>query len=210
MGGNFDPVHLFKIFLAAALVQNYVLAKFLGLCPYFGVSKKVETGVGMGLAVLFVMNLASVACWAAQNFLLAPTDVNLIFLATGYRLDLQFLQTVVFILIIAVLVQLVEMFLKKANPALYEALGVYLPLITTNCAILGVVLINVKANYNVAECIAESFGGALGFTLALVLMGGIRERLDVTYVPESFRGPPIAFCTASLMALSFMGFTGML
>jgi electron transport complex protein RnfA len=205
-----DPAHLFKIFLAAAFVNNYVLMMFLGLCPYFGVSKKVETGVGMGFAVLFVMTLASVGSWLSWNLLLKPGQWNLISLATGQDVDLTFLQTVVFILIIAVLVQLTEMFLKKANPTLYEALGVYLPLITTNCAILGVALINIKNEYNLIECIAESFGAALGFGIALVLMGGIRERLDVTHVPKAFQGPPIAFCTAALMALSFMGFSGML
>lgn len=205
-----DPVHLLKIFLAAAFVNNYVLMMFLGLCPYFGVSKKVETGVGMGFAVLFVMTLASVGSWLSYNLLLKPGQWNLVSLATGQDVDLTFLQTVVFILIIAVLVQLTEMFLKKANPTLYEALGVYLPLITTNCAILGVALINIKNEYNLIECIAEAFGAALGFGIALVLMGGIRERLDVTHVPKVFQGPPIAFCTAALMALSFMGFSGML
>lgn len=206
----FDPIHLLKVFLAAAIVNNYVLMKFLGLCPYFGVSKKVETGVGMGAAVMFVMVLASVGSWVAWHFLLKPGPFNLISLATGQDVHLEFLQTVVFILIIAVLVQLTEMFLKKANPTLYEALGVYLPLITTNCAILGVALINIKAEYDLLECLAEAVGAALGFGIALVLMGGIRERLDVTHVPKAFQGPPIAFCTAALMALSFMGFTGML
>jgi electron transport complex protein RnfA len=205
-----DPVKLFKIFLAAALVNNYVLMKFLGLCPYFGVSKKVETGVGMGFAVIFVMSLASVGSWVAWNFLLKPGDWNIITALSGQEIHLEFLQTVVFILIIAVLVQLTEMFLKKANPVLYEALGVYLPLITTNCAILGVALINIKANYNLVECLFEAFGAGLGFTIALVLMGGIRERLEVTHIPKTFQGPPIAFCTAALMALSFMGFSGML
>lgn len=205
-----DPVHLLKIFLAAAFVNNYVLMKFLGLCPYFGVSKKVETSVGMGFAVLFVMVLASVGSWFSWVFLLKPSEWNLITFLTGQEVDLTFLQTVVFILIIAVLVQLTEMFLKKANPTLYEALGVYLPLITTNCAILGVALININSNYNLIECIAEAFGAALGFSIALIMMGGIRERLDVTHVPKAFQGPPIAFCTAALMALSFMGFSGML
>lgn len=207
----FDPARLTQIFLAAAFSNNYVLMKFLGLCPYFGVSKKVETGVGMSFAVLFVMTLASVGSWVAYHFLLAPGEYNLVgALAGDPNLDLTFLQTVVFILIIAVLVQLTEMFLKKANPALYEALGVYLPLITTNCAILGVALINIKSEYNLLESIAEAFGAAFGFGIALVLMGGIRERLDVTHVPHAFQGPPISFCVAALMALSFMGFTGMI
>lgn len=205
-----DPAALLAIFFKAAFVENYVLMKFLGLCPYFGVSKKVETGIGMGFAVLFVMTLASVGSWVSWNFLLSPGKWNILQAITGQPVNLEFLQTVVFILIIAVLVQLTEMFLKKANPTLYEALGVYLPLITTNCAILGVALINITRNYTLIECIAESFGAALGFGIALVLMGGIRERLDVTHVPKAFQGPPIAFCTAALMALSFMGFSGML
>jgi Na+-translocating ferredoxin:NAD+ oxidoreductase subunit A len=191
-----DPLHLLKIFFAAAFVNNYVLMKFLG--------------VGMSFAVLFVMTLASVGSWVSFHFVLKPGPYNIIQQVTGKAIDLTFLQTVVFILIIAVLVQLTEMFLKKANPTLYEALGVYLPLITTNCAILGVALINIQADYDLMECIAESFGAAFGFGIALVMMGGIRERLEVTHVPRAFQGPPIAFCTAALMALSFMGFSGML
>lgn len=207
---DIDLLHLFKIGLAAAVVNNYVLTKFLGLCPYFGVSKKVETGLGMAVAVVFVMVIASVGAWGANTFLLVPGEFNLITLVTGLKVDLSYLQTLVFILIIAVLVQVIEMFLKKANPSLYEALGVYLPLITTNCVVLGVVLINVSKKYDLLEGIAESVGAGVGFGIALLLMGGIRERLDVTHVPAAFKGPPIAFCTAALMALSFMGFTGML
>ncbi len=191
-----DITKLLSISLGAILVNNFVLVQFLGICPFMGVSKKTDTAIGMGFAVTFVMALASALCYPVNQLLIA--------------LDLAYMQTVAFILVIASLVQLVEMFLKKAMPALYEALGVYLPLITTNCAVLGVVLLNTQEGYNFIESVVYGATGGLGFLLAIVLFASIRERLQLTATPpKSFEGFPIALITAGLMALSFMGFSGL-
>lgn len=191
-----DITKLLSISLGAILVNNFVLVQFLGICPFMGVSKKTDTAIGMGFAVTFVMALASALCYPVNQLLIA--------------LDLAYMQTVAFILVIASLVQLVEMFLKKAMPALYEALGVYLPLITTNCAVLGVVLLNTQEGYNFIESVVYGATGGIGFLLAIVLFASIRERLQLTATPpKSFEGFPIALITAGLMALSFMGFSGL-
>ena len=183
------------ILIAALLSQNFILVKFYGICPFMGVSKKIDTALGMGMAVTFVMALASFACyWVYQLLVL---------------LDLAYMQTVAFILVIASIVQVVEMFLKKAVPALYKALGVFLPLITTNCAVLGVVLVNVAEKYNVLISTLNGAAGGLGFTLAIVLFASVRERVDKAECPESFKGFPIALITAGLLALAFMGFSGL-
>lgn len=186
---------LFDIALGAILVNNFILAQFLGICPFMGVSKKMDTSLGMGFAVIFVMGLASALCY----------PVNLLL----DKLNLSYMQTVAFILVIAALVQLVEMFLKKAVPTLYQALGVYLPLITTNCAVLGVVLLNVQNNYNFIESVVYGITGGVGFLLAIVLFSSIRERLEFSDPPKAFEGFPIALVTAGLMALCFMGFQGL-
>ncbi len=189
-------LQIVSILLSALLTENFVMVKFYGICPFLGVSKKVETAFGMGMAVTFVMALASAFTWIANKLLLIP-------------FDLGYLQTILFILIIAGLVQFVEMFIKKSMPSLYNALGIYLPLITTNCAVLGVTLLNVQ-NYPDSFIFALLYGifAALGFTLAIVLMAGIREFLDEDTVPESLRGFPIALITAGLMSIAFMGFSG--
>ena len=183
------------IILSAILTENFILVKFYGICPFMGVSKKSDTALGMGMAVTFVMALASALCWA----------VNLVLV----KLDLQYMQTVAFILAIASIVQFVEMFLKKAVPALYKARGVFLPLITTNCAVLGVVLINVQEGYNLLLSTVNGAAGGLGFTLAIVLFASVRERVDKAEPPECFKGFPIALITAGLLALAFMGFSGL-
>ena len=183
------------ILIAALLSQNFILVKFYGICPFMGVSKKIDTALGMGVAVTFVMALASAACWA----------INLLLVA----LELEYMQTVAFILVIASLVQVVEMFLKKFVPALYKALGVFLPLITTNCAVLGVVLINVQNGYDLLLSTVNGTAGGLGFTLAIVLFASVRERVDKADPPECFKGFPIALITAGLLALAFMGFSGL-
>ena len=183
------------ILIAALLSQNFILVKFYGICPFMGVSKKIDTALGMGMAVTFVMALASALCWL----------VNLILV----KLNLQYMQTVAFILAIASIVQFVEMFLKKAVPALYKALGVFLPLITTNCTVLGVVLINVQEGYNLLLSTVNGAAGGLGFTLAIVLFASVRERVDKAEPPECFKGFPIALITAGLLALAFMGFSGL-
>ena len=190
-----DITSLLSISLGAILVNNFILVQFLGICPFMGVSKKMDTAVGMGFAVIFVMGLASALCYPVNQLLV--------------RLDLEYMQTVAFILVIAALVQFVEMFLKKSIPTLYEALGVYLPLITTNCAVLGVVLLNVQENYNFIEYVVYGITGGVGFLLAIVLFASIRERLEFADPPKAFRGFPIALITAGLMALSFMGFSGL-
>ncbi len=186
---------LLDIALGAILVNNFILAQFLGICPFMGVSRKMDTSLGMGFAVIFVMGLASALCYPVNKLLLA--------------LHLNYMQTVAFILVIAALVQFVEMFLKKAVPTLYQALGVYLPLITTNCAVLGVVLLNVQNNYNFIESVVYGITGGVGFLLAIVLFSSIRERLEFSDPPKAFRGFPIALITAGLMALCFMGFSGL-
>ena len=189
-------MNFFSIFIGAVLVNNYVLAKFLGICPFLGVSKKVETALGMGFAVTFVMTLASIMTYLVQVTILD-------------NFGLQYLQTIAFILIIASLVQFVEMFLKKSSPSLYEALGVYLPLITTNCAVLGLAILNIQENFNLVETIVNALGAAIGFTLAIVLFAGIRERLELADVPESLKGFPIALITAGLMSIAFLGFSSL-
>ena len=184
------------ILIAALLSQNFILVKFYGICPFMGVSKKIDTAAGMGMAVIFVMAIAAAACWRVYEFLLVP-------------LNLTYMQTVAFILVIASIVQVVEMFLKKAVPALYKALGVFLPLITTNCAVLGVVLVNVQEGYNFLISVINGAAGGLGFTLAIVLFASVLERVDKAECPESFKGFPIALITAGLLALAFMGFSGL-
>jgi len=186
---------LLSIALGAVLINNFVLSQFLGICPFMGVSKKMDTAVGMGFAVIFVMGLASALCY----------PVNLLLQA----LDLKYMQTVAFILVIASLVQFVEMFLKKAVPSLYEALGVYLPLITTNCAVLGVVLQNAQKSYTFAESLTYGITGGVGFLMAIVLFASVRERMEFAKCPKSFEGFPIALVAASLIALAFMGFSGL-
>ena len=183
------------IIIAALLSQNFILVKFYGICPFMGVSKKIDTALGMGMAVTFVMALASAACYA----------VNLLLVA----LNVTYMQTVAFILVIASIVQVVEMFLKKAVPALYKALGVFLPLITTNCAVLGVVLVNVQNNYSFLISVINGAAGGLGFTLAIVLFASLRERVDKADPPECFRGYPLALIAAGFLALAFMGFSGL-
>ena len=187
---------LLSITLGAILANNFIFSQFLGCCPFLGVAKKVDTAVGMGVAVTFVMGLASAVCFVVNKYILIP-------------LDLAYMQTVAFILVIASLVQFIEMFLQKAMPALYTALGVYLPLITTNCAVLGVVLLNVQNGYNFIESVVYGITGGLGFLLAIVLFASIRERLVFADYPKCWDGFPIALITAGLMALAFMGFSGL-
>lgn len=186
---------LVSILLTAILTQNFVLAKFLGICPFLGVSKKLNTATGMSAAVIFVMALATAVTYPINKFLLV-------------KFDLEYLQTIVFILVIAALVQLVEIILKKYIPALYNALGIYLPLITTNCAVLGVVILNVDNGYNFAQSMFNSVGAGLGFMLAMVMFAGVRERLDSCDVPKFMQGLPITLVAASLVSVSFLGFTG--
>lgn len=187
---------LFSIALGAVLVENFIFNKFYGICPFLGVSKKVETASGMGMAVTFTMTIASAITWLIQHFVLTP-------------LNLDFMQTVVFILVIASLVQFIEMALQKMMPALYSSLGIYLPLITTNCAVLGVTLLNIQKNYNFIESVVFGFTAAIGFTVAIVLFASVRERLEFSDIPKSFEGFPIALVSASLMAIAFMGFSGL-
>ncbi len=184
------------IIVSAVLVNNYVLTKFLGICPFLGVSSKLETAVGMSFAVMFVMTLASTASWLVQTFILEP-------------FDLMFLQTIFFILIIASLVQFIEMLIHKTSPVLYQALGIFLPLITTNCAVLGVALLNVQQGQGFFASVLYGFGAAVGFALVLVLFAGLRERLSYAPVPDAFRGAPVALVTAGMMSLAFMGFSGL-
>ena len=186
---------LLAISLGAILANNFIFAQFLGICPFLGVSKKIDTAVGMGAAVTFVMGLASAFCFLINKVLVA--------------LDLAFMQTVAFILVIASLVQFVEMFLKKFVPTLYTALGVYLPLITTNCAVLGVALLNVQNDYNFIESVVYGITGGLGFLLAIFLFAAVREQTEFSETPKSFEGFPIALVTAGLIALAFMGFSGL-
>ncbi|WWR14796.1 electron transport complex subunit RsxA [Lachnospiraceae bacterium JLR.KK008] len=188
---------LLIILISSSLVSNVVLSQFLGLCPFLGVSKKVETAAGMGTAVIFVITLASAVAGLIYKFVLVP-------------LDITYLQTIVFILVIAALVQFVEMVLKKFMPALYTALGVYLPLITTNCAVLGVALNNVQKNYGIVAGIVNGFATAAGFTIAIVILAGIREKMEYNDVPQSFKGMPIVLVTAGLMAIAFCGFAGLI
>lgn len=191
-----DWTQLFSVALGAILVNNFIVAQFLGICPFMGVSKKVDTALGMGLAVIFVMGVASAVCWPINRFLLE---------ANG----LEFMQTVTFILVIAALVQFIEMFLQKAVPTLYQALGVYLPLITTNCAVLGVVLQNTQNGYDFLTSVVYGVTGGIGFLLVIVLFASVRERMEFAEFPKSFEGFPIALVAAGLIALAFMGFSGL-
>ncbi len=184
------------IIIAAILSQNFILVKFYGICPFMGVSKKIDTAAGMGMAVIFVMAIASAACWLVYEYLLVP-------------LGLVYMQTVAFILVIASIVQFVEMGLKKFVPALYKALGVFLPLITTNCAVLGVVLVNVQEGYNFLLSVLNGVAGGVGFTIAIVLFASLRERVEKADCPESFKGYPLTLIAAGLLALAFMGFSGL-
>ena len=183
--------------LAAVFVNNYILSQFLGICPFLGVSKKVETAAGMGVAVIFVMTLASAATYFIYNFILV-------------KLGIDYLYNIAFILVIAALVQFVEMFIKKSSPALYQSLGVYLPLITTNCAVLGVAVSNMQAGYIFILSILNGFGGAVGFTVSIILMAGIRERVEGNEHPKAFEGFPFALITAGLMSITFLGFQGLI
>ncbi|MGM9606680.1 MAG: electron transport complex subunit RsxA [Aristaeellaceae bacterium] len=188
---------LLSLAIFAIFAENFVLVQFLGICPFLGVSKKMDTALGMGMAVTFVMGLASLCTWAVNTYLLIPLGLD------------SFLQTVAFILVIAALVQFVEMFLKKVMPALYTALGIYLPLITTNCAVLGVALQNTQNGYGALMSVAYGVFGGLGFTLAIILFASVRERLEFAEYPKAFDGFPIALVTAGLLAMSFMGFSGL-
>lgn len=188
---------LLVILISSSLVSNVVLSQFLGLCPFLGVSKKTNTASGMGVAVIFVITLASAVAGVIYKYILKP-------------LDITYLQTIVFILVIAALVQFVEMFLKKFIPSLYKALGVYLPLITTNCAVLGVALTNVQKEYGILAGVVNGFATALGFTISIIILAGIREKMEYNDIPESFKGMPIVLVTAGLMAIAFCGFSGLL
>ncbi|MBQ5710948.1 MAG: electron transport complex subunit RsxA [Alistipes sp.] len=188
-----ESITLFAVVIGAIFVNNVVLSQFLGICPFLGVSSKVETSLGMGMAVTFVMALSSIVTWALQNYILVPFDI-------------VYMQTIVFILVIAALVQMVEIVLKKVSPSLYQALGIFLPLITTNCAVLGVAIIAVQKDFDLLTTVIYSVSIAVGFAVALVLFAGIRERLETEDVPAGMRGVPIALITAGLLAMAFMGF----
>jgi len=188
--------NLLTIFIAMVIVNNMVLAKFLGLCPFFGVSKKLSNAFSMGIAVTLVMLIASVSTSVIYNYILVPYEV-------------EFMNIVIYILVIASLVQIVELTIRRTNIILYNALGIYLPLITTNCAVLGITLINSAENYSILESTVSALGAGIGFTLVLIIMSGIREKLDLADSPKSMRGLPVAFITAALLALAFMGFSGM-
>ena len=190
-------MNLILLVLAGIFVNNYVMSQFLGICPFLGVSKKVDTAAGMGMAVIFVMALAAAAAWLVYNLILVP-------------LNITFLYNIAFILLIASLVQFVEMFLKKSAPALYQALGVFLPLITTNCAVLGVAVTNMQKGYNFIESVLNAVGGAAGFALATILFAGIRERIADNETPKAFDGFPMALITAGLMSIAFLGFSGLI
>lgn len=190
-------MNLLAIIFVAILANNIVLNQFLGICPYLGVSKRIETSIGMGMAVVFVMTMSSIVTWIVYNYLLEP-------------FGLVYLRTIAFILVIAGLVQLVETILKKTNPTLFRALGIYLPLITTNCAILGVALLNIQAGHNIIQTIVYAISVAIGFTIALVIMAGIRERLDLANVSSFLRGAAVTLVTAGILSLAFMGFKGMM
>lgn len=190
-------VNLLLIFISGAFINNVILSQFLGICPFLGISNKIKSAVGMGFSVIFVITTSSILCSLIYEYILYP-------------LDLGYLNTIVFIAVIACLVQLVEMVVKKFSPALYDSLGVYLPLITTNCAVLGVALINVEKGFDLAESIVNGFASALGFTISIILMAGIRERMEYNDIPKTFKGFPITLVTATLMAMAFYGFSGLL
>lgn len=189
-------MNLVLLFLSVVLVNNVITSQFMGICPFLGVSKKVDTAIGMGAAVTFVLTLASFITYFVQKLLIAT--------------NVEFLQTIAFILVIASIVQFVEMVIQKMSPSLYQALGVFLPLITTNCAVLGIALVNIDKGYNLIETMVNGFGAGIGFTLAIVLFAGIRERLELADIPESFRGFPITLISAGLMSIAFLGFTGLI
>jgi len=189
-------MNLILLFLSIVLVNNVITSQFMGICPFLGVSKKVDTAIGMGAAVTFVLTLASFITYFVQKLLEITNN--------------QFLQTIAFILVIASIVQFVEMVIQKVSPSLYQALGVFLPLITTNCAVLGIALVNVQNNYNLVETIVNGFGAGIGFTLSIVLFAGIRERLELADIPESFKGFPSTMIAASLMSIAFLGFSGLI
>ena len=191
-----DWGNLFAIAIAAILINNVILKRFLGLCPFLGVSKQLDAALGMGMAVIFVMTMASIVTFVIYHHILVPFDI-------------QYLRTIAFILVIATLVQFVEMVIEKTSPGLYRALGIYLPLITTNCAVLGVAVLNIDSSYSFVEMVVHGFSAGLGFTIALLLMAGIRERLDMADIPRSLKGVPIAFIVAGLMAIAFQGFSGL-
>lgn len=184
------------LIISAVFINNVILARFLGICPFLGVSKKIDTSIGMGMAVVFVLTVAGVVSWMVFNFVLAP-------------LGIEYLQTISFILVIASLVQLVEMVIQKSSPTLYQSLGIFLPLITTNCAVLGVAIINIQEGYTFLQTLFFSIGSAVGFAMALTLFAGIRERLALADIPKPFRGTAIALITAGLLSLTFMGFSGL-
>ena len=186
----------FAIIIGAIFVNNVVLAQFLGICPFLGVSSKVDTSLGMGAAVTFVMALASIVAWSIQEFILVP-------------LHIEYMQTIVFILVIAALVQMVEIVLKKVSPSLYQALGIFLPLITTNCAVLGVAILMIQKEFNLLQSFTYSVSTALGFALALVIFAGIRERLELDDMPKAMRGIPVSLIVAAILAMAFMGFSGL-
>ncbi len=206
-----DIQNLFIISISVIFINNFVFARFLGLCPYIGVSKQLDSAIGMGAAVTFVMTLASTVTWLIHNYLLSPVESNVFYHLFNLQTppDLTFLKTIAFILVIASLVQFVEMVIQKTSPALYKSLGIYLPLITTNCAILGVALLNIDENYVFIESVVHGFSAGLGFTLALVLMAGMREKLEMAKVPKALEGIPLAFIMAGLMSMAFLGFSGL-
>jgi len=191
-----DVGRLFAIAIGAILINNFVLKRFLGLCPFLGVSKQLDSALGMGFAVMFVMTMASIVTFGIYHYVLEPFHI-------------EFLRTIAFILVIATLVQFVEMVIEKTSPALYRSLGIYLPLITTNCAVLGVAVLNIDKSYSFVETVVHGFSAGIGFTIALLLMAGIRERLELADIPESLRGVPIAFIVAGLMSIAFLGFAGL-
>ena len=189
--------NILAIVFGAIFINNFVLSRFLGICPFLGVSKKVETSIGMGMAVTFVMGMASAVTWILEIYVLVPNQ-------------LEYLRTIVFILVIASLVQFVELVIRKVSPTLYQALGIFLPLITTNCAVLGVAILNIQLGYNLFESVVFGVAAAVGFTLALVIMAGIRERMELVFIPKNFRGVSIALIIAGILSIAFMGFQGMM
>lgn len=189
--------NIITIFFGAVFINNFVLSRFLGICPFLGVSKKVETSIGMGMAVTFVMGMASLVTWLLEYYVLVPNN-------------LEYLRTIVFILVIASLVQFVELVIRKVSPTLYQALGIFLPLITTNCAVLGVAILNIQIGYTLFESIVFGVAAALGFTLALVIMAGIREQMELVFIPQHFRGVSLALIIAGILSIAFMGFQGMM
>ncbi|OQX94992.1 electron transport complex subunit RsxA [candidate division KSB1 bacterium 4572_119] len=202
---------IFIIAISAIFINNFVLSRFLGICPYIGVSKNIDSAVGMGMAVIFVMTLASMVTWLIDAYMLRPTTSNIFYIIFSAKEppDLTYLKTIAFILVIASLVQFVEMVVQKVSPSLYKSLGIFLPLITTNCAILGVALLNLDENFNFIKSIVHGVAAGIGFTLALVLMAGIREKLEMAPIPKALKGIPIAFLMAGLMSIAFLGFSGL-